>query len=321
MSYGTYQYTADSGTTYSVLVPVDFATALGMSAATTQPNLPPEVAPRYAVFTSSGGLVRQAVVQTLTVFSALLGISYTVGGITYTCTSLQGQVIPMLQTTPVNGAALIQGPQGVPGNNGTNGTNGTNGANGTNGTNGVPNSIVAWSNSTTYIPGAGVYYLGSSYVCTNSNTNTAPPNIGCWQPIASKGANGASPLLQADITITAAQFLTLHSAPLLWVPAPPTGFANLPIRYCCTFLQGSTHWSGCHNISLQSQYGLYTDIFNSAYLNGGNSETIFGDPGGGSTGYTTAESWIWYLGMDTADPSAGNGTGKASLLYMQVPCS
>lgn len=120
MSLSAYQYVSNGGTTYQVLVPADFAAALGMTAAVgSEPYLDPAIAPRAANFSSSiGG--RQAVIGTTAIFSAL-GLTLTVGGVLYTVQTRQSEAIPAYQ--------LLTGPyivpiQSAPGANGTNGTDG-----------------------------------------------------------------------------------------------------------------------------------------------------------------------------------------------------
>jgi hypothetical protein len=176
MSLGSYQYTAGNGTVYSVIIPTDFATLLSMTAATTQPPLPAQYAPRYGSFTGSDGTYRQAIVQTTTKLASLIGTTYTISGVVYTCNNVQGESIPPIQQAIINGPYIIQGAPGTNGNPGTNGTNG------------VPSSIVPWSSATSYVIGAGVYSAGSSYVCIANNTNELPPNATYWQEIAAAGA-------------------------------------------------------------------------------------------------------------------------------------
>jgi hypothetical protein len=113
--YGAYVYTGNDGNNYQVMVPSDFAVALGMTAATTQPSLPPEVSPRYATYKSSAGFFRQAVIPTVSQFSTILGTTLTVSGVTWTAITAQNESTPPYQSNPVNGAFLIQGPQGIQG--------------------------------------------------------------------------------------------------------------------------------------------------------------------------------------------------------------
>lgn len=113
MSYGNYVYTSDKGDDYYVTVPTDFAAALGMVAATTQPALDPVILPRFANCRSNTGLVRSAVIQDLSTFNSLPGTTIIVSGITYTWLSFQGESIPRQEPLIIQAAAI--GPQGPPG--------------------------------------------------------------------------------------------------------------------------------------------------------------------------------------------------------------
>ena len=48
----------------------------------------------------------------------------------------------------------------------------------------------AWSSTTAYAVGDGVYQNGSSYICTVANTNEPPPDTSFWNELASEGATG-----------------------------------------------------------------------------------------------------------------------------------
>ncbi len=77
------------------------------------------------------------------------------------------------------------------GGDGLNGTDGTDGINGTNGVDGT--SIIwrnIWSSTTSYGVNDAVQHSGSSYICTQANTNELPTNIAYWSLIAQQGANG-----------------------------------------------------------------------------------------------------------------------------------
>jgi len=111
-------YQADSGVDYQVYVPDDFATAIGMIPGTTQPGLPSQISPRYGSFNGSDGSSRQVVIQNQSLFATIIGSVYVVGGVTFTCVGAQGQIIPPYQSTPLNGAAMVQGPAGTPGSAG-----------------------------------------------------------------------------------------------------------------------------------------------------------------------------------------------------------
>jgi hypothetical protein len=88
------------------------------------------------------------------------------------------------------------GEPGLPGDKGDKGDTGAQGAVGINwrGT---------WSSSTPYALRDGVTYNGTSYVCTQANTNQQPPNASYWDVLAAKGdpgGAGAGPvsLMNAD---------------------------------------------------------------------------------------------------------------------------
>lgn len=131
MAFAPYVYTRDNGVDYTVYVPDDFASALGMIAATTQPPLPSQVGPRYASFSGSDGSFRQAVIQDTLTFSTIIGATFTVDAVAFSAFSAQGETTPPLQTVPLNGAALIQGPIGAQGPTGATGPAGPTGPAGT----------------------------------------------------------------------------------------------------------------------------------------------------------------------------------------------
>ena len=133
MSFGAYVYTADDGTAYQLNVPSDFASALSMVAATSQPSLPSEIAPRCATFHGTDGTYRRAVIKSLTQLGTVLGTTVTVGGIVYTCITAQGQRIAEFIQAPIDGTYLIQGPTGPQGATGPAGATGATGAAGATG--------------------------------------------------------------------------------------------------------------------------------------------------------------------------------------------
>lgn len=112
MSYESIRYVADSGIAYQVNVPADFALALGQTAATAEPSLPVEVAPRYANFQTVAGVWRQAVIDTQANFAAVIGTTVTVGGVSFKAKSARGESTPQAAAVTVNGAYLLQGPKG-----------------------------------------------------------------------------------------------------------------------------------------------------------------------------------------------------------------
>jgi hypothetical protein len=115
MGYGVYQYTANSGLTFAVNIPSDFADALGMSPDTTDPPLDATISPRMGNCRDANGNFRQAVIADQATFAGLPGTTIVVNGITYTWTTYQGESIAPIQANVVNGALLIQGPPGPPG--------------------------------------------------------------------------------------------------------------------------------------------------------------------------------------------------------------
>lgn len=116
MVYGNFVYTTDAGAVVQVTIPADFALALLQVPATIQPTLDNTIAPRFATFKSATGLIRQAVIDTVTNFAPIIGSTVTVGGVMYTCTGATAESTPpYVPNTILNGAYLIQGPQGVPG--------------------------------------------------------------------------------------------------------------------------------------------------------------------------------------------------------------
>lgn len=128
-----YQYTTDSGNIYQVVLPTDFAAALGESPATgVEPYLPESIFPRFATYQSLSPLsFRSAVVTLQTTFSSLPQ-TLAVGGVSYVLKSAIGESIP---ANPYGGVMLATGVQGPPGAAGATGATGAAGTNGTNGTN------------------------------------------------------------------------------------------------------------------------------------------------------------------------------------------
>jgi hypothetical protein len=300
MSYGAYVYVADNGTSYTVNVPSDFATSLGMTASSGQPSLPQEIAPRYAYFSGTDGSSRAAVVQTTALLATIVLTTYTVSGITFTCTAAQGQYTPPLQSFPLNGAMLVQGPAGT---------------SGTNGTNGVPSSIVAWSSLTTYVPGNGVYYNGSSYLCTASNTNEVPPNSSYWQIIAEAGSSGSSVLTLLEGTISSAQLLSMFSSPVTLIAAPGANKVLQIDSAVYRFVPGGTQYSGGGN--LQSEFGSTNAaaVFTAAQIQGTTTELIDSDISFGDSVAANYVNQPFGLYMLTANPTLGTGVVNYSIAY------
>lgn len=113
-----YQYKSDNGMLYQVLMPDDFAAALGcVPAVGTEPYLPQWLTPRYASYVASNPAVfRQPLIPTLAIFGNLPSV-LRVGGQNYSVGGAQSE-----STFSQYGGNLIlaagpqgeQGPQGVP---------------------------------------------------------------------------------------------------------------------------------------------------------------------------------------------------------------
>lgn len=112
MSYGNYVYTADDGTDYAVSVPIDFATALGMVPATTQPYIDTVISPRYATFRNTLGQFRSALIDSLLNFASTLGRTLTVSSLVWTCVTAHAETYPPIQPLTVDS---LVGPPGPPG--------------------------------------------------------------------------------------------------------------------------------------------------------------------------------------------------------------
>jgi hypothetical protein len=115
MAYGTYVYTDDAGTAYTVSVPTDIATALSMVAATGQPYLDDTIQPRFANFRDGSGNVRQGVIQSKTVFASVLGSVIVIGGVNFTGSSAKGESIGALQPNLIQPPQALMGPPGASG--------------------------------------------------------------------------------------------------------------------------------------------------------------------------------------------------------------
>ena len=174
MPLGNYLYVADSGYVYQLSIPIDFATALGLTPASgLEQYLDAPIQPRYANYRSTSGLVRSSVIGTRTSFGALPPL-LTVGFQTYQLIGAIGeQTSPYVSALTVSPIGII-GPPGPPGAAGLPGT---------------PTYIGNWDSATTYNFGDAVSSGGSSWVCILSNTNEAPPNATYWNPLALAGAS------------------------------------------------------------------------------------------------------------------------------------
>lgn len=124
MAYGNFVYTSDAGSDYSVTVPTDFATAIGMVPATSQPNLPATIIPRQAIATNTQGIRRSVVIQTVGVWNILPGETFVVSGVAWTFVSFIGESIPPMQLPVFD---MVQGPPGATGPQGPQGPAGPGG--------------------------------------------------------------------------------------------------------------------------------------------------------------------------------------------------
>ena len=121
MALANYQYQSNSGVTYQVTIPVDFAEALDLTpAAGDEPYLDATISPRYSNYQSLIAVSRSAIVGTSAVFSAL-PTTLVIGGNTYILRSAIGESIPpyvgplLLAPQGAQGSPGPQGPQGIPG--------------------------------------------------------------------------------------------------------------------------------------------------------------------------------------------------------------
>ena len=116
MSTGTYQYTDDGGRTYQIILPDDFATALGYQAANpADAYIPVGISPRFASYVTPGGrLFKEAVVTDPAVFASLPN-PVTVDGDTYQLAAANGESFMQLPGGNLRVIAGPQGPQGEPG--------------------------------------------------------------------------------------------------------------------------------------------------------------------------------------------------------------
>lgn len=234
MTYTNIVYTADNGTQYAVAVPSDFATALGQTAATTQPALPVEVAPRYANFQTTAGIWRQAVVDTVSNFNSIIGSSVTISSVTYTCMSAVGQKTPPVVPSVLSGPNMIQGPPGPTGATGATGATGPTGpagmspltnAQGTiaaasinGGSSGIVQALIA-------APGAGnfisvvrssfKYAAGGAGFSGSGNLNLEIGSVSIASLFSSATLNGTtSNLLESGVSIAAGGAAALENQPL-----------------------------------------------------------------------------------------------------------
>ena len=116
-----YQYSSNAGTVYQVMVPADFADAIGMTPASgSEPYLDPAIAPRVVNYSSTTVGGRQAVIGTNALFAGLAP-TLTVDSIVYTRQTMQGESIPSYQLLT---APYVIPLVSAPGLNGAPGTNG-----------------------------------------------------------------------------------------------------------------------------------------------------------------------------------------------------
>jgi len=114
MPLAEFEYVADSAVSYKVLIPNDFALAMGCTPASSGlPVLDETISPRYINYSAASGVRRTAICTTATML-ATLPSTLTVDGVLYTAGLRQGESIPAFQSPLLLGPALIQGPPGAP---------------------------------------------------------------------------------------------------------------------------------------------------------------------------------------------------------------
>lgn len=113
MPSAAYKYVSDNGTTYQVVLPSDFATALGYTAAAgTETYLPVYIAPRYATYVSAASQIQISVVITNRFTFSAPPPTVTVAGVNY---SLAGAFGEKRTGLPLGQLITIAGPQGAQG--------------------------------------------------------------------------------------------------------------------------------------------------------------------------------------------------------------
>lgn len=113
MPSAAYKYVSDNGTTYQVVLPSDFATALGYAAAAgTEAYLPVYIAPRYATYVSAASQIQISVVITDRFTFSAPPPTVTVAGVNY---SLAGAFGEKRTGLPLGQLITIAGPQGAQG--------------------------------------------------------------------------------------------------------------------------------------------------------------------------------------------------------------
>ena len=115
MTYGMYRYSDDAGNNWAVSVPIDMATALGMTAATSEPFIDDTIAPRWANFRNASAQLRQGVIPTLLQFATIIGTSITIGGVVFVGRSARGESIGALQPNLIQPPQALMGPPGPAG--------------------------------------------------------------------------------------------------------------------------------------------------------------------------------------------------------------
>ena len=133
-------------------------------------------------------------------------------GSSYICIAVNSDTVPTNNSfwnlvAEVGGAGPT-GPQGPPGPVGMNWTG-------------------AWSSTTAYAVGDGVYSGGSSYICTVANTNEPPPDTGYWSEIAA-AATGVDATSIQGVAVSATapttgQVLQASSGTAAAWTIPPSG--------------------------------------------------------------------------------------------------
>jgi hypothetical protein len=112
-----YVYTSDEGDDYQVGLPADFADALGLDTATSEPVLPQEISPRYVVYACSGLPARQAVISPKAALNTAPQ-SLEVSGNTYNLVAQVGQRRPAILPDYAFLPSLLSGPKGDKGDKG-----------------------------------------------------------------------------------------------------------------------------------------------------------------------------------------------------------
>ena len=167
ISTAAYKYTTDAGLLYQVLLPMDFATALGQTLASgSEPYLPNAIAARYATYQSSLPVSwREVIITTRTAFQSLPP-TVSVNGVTFTARSAYGESVP---ATPTGTLQVASGPQGPAGPSGATGPTGATGAAGATGATGATGPQGPAGTSAITVPSL---YLPTADIAIPANTQT-----------------------------------------------------------------------------------------------------------------------------------------------------